>query len=100
MVEPNMLDNERTSIAGRWLLFGAWIVGGSLLFGEPLIALVRLSLSNADASHLILIPFLTAGLVFIERRTIFRHLSFGAGGGIFLFLSAIMVLSLRLAGDK
>jgi len=100
MVKPNMLDNERTSIARRWLLFGAWIVGASLLFGGPLIALVRLSLSSADASHLILIPFLTAGLVFMERRTIFRHPSFGAGGGIFLFLSAIMVLSLRLGGDK
>jgi exosortase len=100
MVEPNMLDNERTSIARRWLLFGAWIAAASLLFGGPLIALVRLSRSNDDASYLLLIPFLTAGLVFIERRTIFKHPSFGAGGGIFLFLSAIMVLSLRLAGDK
>jgi len=57
-------------------------------------------LSSGDASHVVLIPFLTAGLVFIERRTIFRHPSFGAGGGIFLFLSAIIVLSVRLAGDK
>src|SRR5882762_1724365 len=95
-----MLDNERTSIARRWLLFGVWIVASSLLFGRPLIALVHLSLSNDDASHLILIPFLTAGLVFIERRTIFKHSSFSAGGGIFLFLSAIIALSVRLAGDK
>src|SRR5882762_7283662 len=94
-----MLDNERTSIARRWLLFGVWIVASSLLFGRPLIALVHLSLSNDDASHLILIPFLTAGLVFIERRTIFNNLSFSAGGGIFLVLSVIIVLALRLAGD-
>src|SRR5882762_2449238 len=94
-----MLDNERTSIARRWLLFGVWIVASSLLFGRPLIALIHLSLSNDDASHLILIPFLTAGLVFIERRTIFKHPSFSAGGGIFLFLSVIIALSVRLAGD-
>jgi len=81
------------------LLFGVWIVASSLLFGRPLIALVHLSLSNDDASHLILIPFLTAGLVFIERRTIFKHPSFSAGGGIFLFLSVIIALSVRLAGD-
>lgn len=100
MVEPNMLAKARPSIAGRWLLFGTWIVAASLLFARPLTALVHLSLSSADASHLLLIPFLTAGLLFIERRTIFKHPSFSAGGGIFLFLSAIIVLSIRLAGDK
>src|SRR5690349_18701682 len=100
MVEPNMLANARPSIARRWLLFGAWIVAASLLFARPLIALVHLSLSNADASHLLVIPFLTAGLLFIERHAIFKHPSFSAGGGIFLFMSVIIVLSIRLAGDR
>jgi len=81
-------------------MFGVWVAVNSLLFARPLVALVRLSLANDDASYLILIPFLTAGLVFIERRTIFNNLSFSAGGGIFLFLSVIIVLSVRLAGDK
>ena len=72
----------------------------SALFAKPLIALVRLSLANDNASHLILIPFLTAGLLFIERRTIFNNLSFHAGGGIFLFLSVIVAIGVRLAGDK
>ena len=94
------MPDARNNVLKRWLLFGVWIGGSSLLFLKPLIALVRLSLTNDNASHLILIPFLTAGLLFIERRTIFSNLSFKAGGGIFLFFSAIIVLSVRLAGDK
>ncbi len=94
------MHDTRNNVLKRWLLFGVWVAVSSLLFAKPLVALVRLSLTNDDASYLILIPFLVAGLVFIERRTIFNHLSFSAGGGIFLFLSVIIVLSVRLAGDK
>jgi len=93
------LDDTRNNVLKRWLLFSVWMVVSSLLFAKPLVALVRLSLTNDNASHLILIPFLTAGLLFIERRTIFNNLSFQAGGGIFLFLSVIIVLSVRLAGE-
>src|SRR6266550_388332 len=98
-MESSALDDTRNTVSKRWLLFGVWVAVSSLLFAKPLIALVHLSLTNDDASHLILIPFLTAGLVFIERRTIFNNLSFHAGGGIFLFLSVIIAISVRLAGD-
>jgi len=94
------LDDTRNNVLKRWLLFSVWIVVSSVLFAKPLIALVRLSLTNDNASHLILIPFLTAGLLFIERRTIFNNLSFDPGGGIFLFLSVIIAISVRWAGDK
>ncbi len=94
------MDDTRNIDSKRWLLFTVWIVVSSFLFAKPLIALVRLSLTNEDASHLILIPFLTAGLLFMERRTIFNNLSFNTGGGIFLFLSVIIALSVRFAGDK
>ncbi len=94
------MDDTRNNVLKRWLLFSVWIVVSSVLFVKPLIALVRLSLTNDNASHLILIPFLTAGLLFIERRTIFNNLSFDPGGGIFLFLSVIIAISVRWAGDK
>jgi len=93
------LDDTRNTVSKRWLLFGVWVAVSSLLFAKPLIALVHLSLTNDDASHLIVIPFLTAGLVFIERRTIFNNPSFSAGGGIFLFLAVIIAIGVRLAGD-
>ena len=94
------MHDTRNNVLKRWLLFGVWIMVSSVLFARPLIALVRLSLTNDNASHLILIPFLTAGLLFIERRTIFNNLSFHAGGGIFLFLSVVIAISVCLAGDK
>jgi exosortase len=100
ITESSALHDTRNNVSKRWLLFGVWVAVSSLLFARPLLALVHLSLTNDDASHLIVIPFLTAGLVFMERRTIFKHPSFSAGGGIFLFLSVIIVLSVRLAGDK
>ena len=93
------MDDTRNTVSKRWLLFGVWVAVSSLLFAKPLIALVHLSLTNDDASHLIVIPFLTAGLVFIERRTIFNNPSFSAGGGIFLFLAVIIAIGVRLAGD-
>jgi len=92
------LDDTRNTVSKRWLLFGVWVAVSSLLFAKPLIALVHLSLTNDDASHLIVIPFLTAGLVFIERRTIFNNPSFSAGG-IFLFLAVIIAIGVRLAAD-
>jgi exosortase len=76
------------------------MVVSSLLFAKPLIALVRLSLTNDNASHLIWMPFLAAGLLFIERRAIFSHPSFSALGGIFLLFSVLLLLSVRFAGDQ
>src|SRR5258707_11107292 len=99
-MELSALDDTRNNVLKHWLLFSVWIMVSSVLFVKPLIALVRLSLTNDNASHLILIPFLTAGLLFIERRTIFNNLSFDPGGGIFLFLSVIIAISVRWAGDK
>ncbi len=94
------MDDTPNNVPKYWLLFSVWIAVSSLLFIRPLIALVRLSLTNDNASYLILIPFLTAGLFYIERRTIFSRPSFSAGGVIFLIFSVIMVLSVGLAGDK
>ncbi|MGC2530227.1 MAG: hypothetical protein WA639_20970, partial [Candidatus Acidiferrum sp.] len=67
------MDDTPNNVPKYWLLFSVWIAVSSLLFIRPLIALVRLSLTNDNASYLILIPFLTAGLFYIERRTIFSR---------------------------
>ena len=75
----------------------------SILFVEPFVKLVRLSLTNDDASHLILIPFLAAALIFIERRAIFRDVSSNVGLGTMLVLLAPgvgLVASARLAENS
>src|SRR5690348_3449336 len=81
------------------MLFGGWIVVASLLFLQPISALIHLSLSNDNASHLILVPFISAWILFVERKKIFQDLSYGKVlGGCFLFLACCAALASRLAG--
>jgi exosortase len=93
------LDHTYTNLRKRWLLYGGWIVLSSLLFSHPLIAFVRMSLSNADASHLILIPFISAWVLFVERQKIFLDISSNKVlGGSLLFLASCAALVARFAG--
>lgn len=92
----------------RWLLLFAWIDLSSLLFLKPAVALVRLSLSQEDASHLLIIPFLSAGVLYFDRHKICLSTD-KMLGALFLFLAASVAmatqfgtrnsfLSLRLSG--
>ena len=80
-------------LSRRVLFFAGWIVATCLLFFRPLIAFVAYSLSNDNASHLVLIPVITAWLLYLERDRIFRLLApdgraaslfFGAGTALAL----------------
>ncbi len=95
-----ILDNTRISLSRRWLLFSVWVLIASVLFLRPLTRLVHLSLSNDDASHLLLIPFLAAGLLYIERHSIFRTPSTNVGLGCLVAALGIgLVVGTRLAGQ-
>jgi exosortase len=48
-----------------------------------------MSVSNADASYLVLIPFISAWVLFIERRRIFRNLSYSLTLGSCLLFGAL-----------
>lgn len=97
--ETASLDDNNTSAGRRWLLFGSWILVSSLIFSHPVITFVRISLSNPDASHLILIPFISAWVMFVERSKIFQYLAFGRVlGGCFLFLACGAALVSRFLG--
>jgi len=97
--EAAELDDINTSVRKRWLLFGSWIVLSSLIFSHAIIAFVRISLSNPDASHLILIPFISAWVMYVERRKVFRNLSYDKIiGGCFFFLACGAALVSRFVG--
>jgi exosortase len=72
----NNSNNIEQTGAKRRLLFAGWVILSSVLFVRPLIALIQLGLSNPDASHIGLIPFITAWLLFVERRKIFVNTSY------------------------
>ncbi len=94
------MDDSNTSVRKRWLLFGSWIVLSFLIFSRAIIAFVRISLSDPDASHLILIPFISAWVLFVERRKVFRNLSYDKViGGCFFSLSCGAALVARFVGS-
>jgi exosortase len=59
-----------------------------------------MSLSNADASHLVVIPFISAWVLFIERQRVFVNLSYNITlGGSLLFGAVCVGLATNLAGN-
>jgi exosortase len=78
-----------------------WVVLTSTLFGGPLIALFRLSVSTDDLSYLVLIPFISAYVFFVERRKIFQTVSYDAIVGCSLLLATVCVaLGTSLTGSS
>src|SRR6266851_4122592 len=77
----------------RWRLLFAWIVLSLLLFLKPVVAVVRLSLSQDDASYLVIVPFISAAVLYLERHKIVQQTSIDKMlGGTFLLLAGLAVL--------
>jgi exosortase len=53
--------------ASRWVLFGIWAVLTAVLFLHPILDLIRLALSDDTSSHVLLIPFLSAWLLYSDK---------------------------------
>jgi exosortase len=97
--EKHLLSDTKTAIRNRWVWFSGWIFLSSLLFVRPLMVLIRVSLSNDDVSYIVLIPFLSAAVLFIERRKVFFELSVDkALGGCILILGVFTAIASRLLG--
>jgi exosortase len=79
--------------------YGLWLALSLAFFWKPCIALVRFSLANDNASHVILIPFISAWLIYTKQNQIFRMVSSDYSlAGILLAISAVTyVWTLRSA---
>lgn len=92
------MSDSDTPLPKQWLLFSCWIVLTTLLFINPVIALARLSLSHDDGSYLMLIPFISAWVLYVERRNTFlRFSSDKTVGTILLILAGCAALASYLA---
>lgn len=94
-----MLDKRQASSSSRWLLFGGWIFLCSFLFLRPVVGLIRLSVTQDDMSYLVVIPFITACLLLVERHSIFGSIRFDVGlGSLFVVLALGLVAAAKIQG--
>ena len=52
----------------KWLIYLCWVVLCVLVFWKPVFALFHLAEQDETASHIILIPFIAAWLIYTERK--------------------------------
>lgn len=86
----------RPTDSTRWLLYGLWIGASVILFLRPLGAVIHFAANNDDASHIFLIPFISGGVICLERQTIFRRISYDLVGATVLLLLAGFVATAAL----
>ncbi len=81
----------------RFLFYGLWLVLSVAFFWKPCVALVRFSLVNDNASHVVLIPFISAWLIYREQKQIFRRLSFeySLAGALFTISAVTYIWTIR-----
>jgi exosortase len=54
--------------SNRWLILGVWASLSLLLFAKPLYEMFQLANRDETSSHIVLIPFITAWLLYTERK--------------------------------
>jgi exosortase len=64
-------------VRSRLFWLAAWIAATAVVLHGPLVALIRFAFSNDDASHTVLIPFLCAWVLWVDRGRVFRTVSNG-----------------------
>jgi exosortase len=84
------LNVENRIIRRRFLFYGLWLILSIACFWKPCVALVHFSFANDNASHIVLIPFLSAWLIYLKQRQVFREISFDYSLASLLFtISAV-----------
>ena len=72
----------------RLIQFGLWIVAWSIPFARPLQSLIHSCLENDNASHILLIPFISAWVLYLERQTAFRRVFYDFPVAVFFLVLA------------
>jgi exosortase len=76
------------TVSTSWFLYSLWIAASLVVFLRPLGAAIHFVAQNDDDSYILLIPFISAAVIFLDRHTIFRRISYDLSGAAFLTISA------------
>lgn len=87
--------NEHTTPGARhWLLFASWVMAGLLLFWKPFVALFHLAWTDATASHILLIPFICAWLLYLDHKRLTALSSFDVSGALLFLIPSGLLAAL------
>lgn len=75
----------------RWLLYGLWLATSIAFFWRPLTELVHFAIENDNASHVVLVPVLSAWVLFQERKQILPSVSYDSSAALGPFFLAIFL---------
>jgi len=78
-----------------WLLFLAWVLLCSLVFWKPLDALIQHALKSENASHILIVPFIAAWLLYQDRKKI-THTVFEFRAALLLALPGVVCVVLAI----
>ena len=86
------------SLRARTLWFSLFFALSLAAFFSPLSRLISLSLQDERYSHVVLIPLISLGLIYLERQRIFRGAGYRAGVGTFLLVPGIVLYGVAQSG--
>jgi exosortase len=83
-------------IQKRWVIYFLWILLCALVFWSPLYALFQLADHDETASHILLIPFLTAWLIYTEHKQLPEPRPFDYRRSLPFFIPALLLTFVML----
>src|ERR1700722_1000360 len=90
----NHLTDTDPTLWKRFWLYGLWVGVTSLLLTYPLLDVVPFGLSDGDASHIFIVPLLSAATLWLDRRAIFQSLAHDYFVGISFAVAGVATLAL------
>ena len=80
-----------TRLPNRWLIFGIWVSLSLLLFAKPVYGLFQLANQDETASHILLIPVITAWLLYTERKQLQPEGGFSIWPAVFFLAPSLLM---------
>ena len=89
--EDSFLTVDPPRSINRWLIFGAWVLISLLLFAKSIYELFQLANHDETASHILLIPFITAWLLYTGRKQLQLEGTFSPGPAVFFLVPSLLM---------
>ncbi|HTZ33127.1 MAG TPA: exosortase/archaeosortase family protein [Methylomirabilota bacterium] len=85
-----------------WIFFSVWLLVCAALFARPLTQLLQFATQNDDASHILLVPVISAWLLFLKRDYLTAANPLDRGAAWLVALAAIAAAAARTdwAGEQ